>query len=186
MKNICYLALIRGINVGGKNIIKMDELKSIFVNMKFSDVETYIQSGNVLFNVNEKNRIILAKKIEETLSDKLNSEIKIVILTFPEIEEVINGIPKDFGKDKENYKYDVIFFLEPLTPRGLMSKIQVKHVNDNMYEGNKTLYIKRFAGKLTGSYISEILKVSQNITVRNLNTTKRLYELMLERQRKIE
>ena len=164
----------------------MDELKSIFLNMKFSDVQTYIQSGNVLFNVNEKNRKILAKKIEETLSDKLNSEIKIVILTFPEIEEVINEIPKDFGTDKENYKYDVIFIVEPLTPRDLMSKIQVKHDNDNIYYGNRTLYVKRFAGKLTGSYISDILKISLNITVRNLNTTKKLYELMLEREKNIK
>ena len=176
-----YLVLLRGINVGGKNTIKMNELKKIFEEMKFSDIETYIQSGNVLFRDYENNRFKLTKKIEKKISDKLENEIKVAILTLSEIKEIINGVPNGFGKDSEKYKYDVIFLIEPLTTEDIMKELKIKQGKDKIYEGKKSIYVKRFAEKLTGSYISEILKISQNITVRNLNTIKKIYELMLER-----
>ena len=72
MEKIKYLALLRGINVGGKNIIKMDELKKIFEGMKFTDVKTYIQSGNVIFLDYENDQIKIQKKIERSLFKKLN------------------------------------------------------------------------------------------------------------------
>ena len=75
MEKIDYLVLIRGINAGSKNVIKMDKLKEIFVNMDFSDVETYIQTGNVFLKDNENDVLKLAEKIEETLSEKLKFEI---------------------------------------------------------------------------------------------------------------
>ena len=186
MKSYNYLVLIRGINVGGKNTIKMDELKQIFLDMKFTDVETYIQSGNVLFRDCEKNKKKLVERIEEALSKKLKNDIKVAILTISELKEVINDIPKDFGEDIKSYKYDVIFLIEPLTPKEVINKIKIKQGKDIIFEGSKSLYVKRFIEKLTGSYIAEILKISQNITVRNLNTTKRLYELMLEREKSME
>jgi uncharacterized protein (DUF1697 family) len=65
MEKINYVALLRGINVGGNNIIKMNELKILFENMNLSDVQTYIQSGNVIFNDFEKNKLKLGKKIEK-------------------------------------------------------------------------------------------------------------------------
>ena len=183
MESINYLALIRGINVGGKNIIKMDELKRTFLELEFSDVETYIQSGNVLFRDYEKSKINLTKRIEKKLSEKLSNEIKVVVYGISEIEEIIKDIPKNFGKDTENFKFDVIFLVEPLRPNELMDKIQVKQDKDVIYVGSRSFYVKRSTEKLRGSYITEILKITKNITVRNLETTKKLYELMLKRER---
>ena len=80
MDKIDYLVLIRWINAGSKNVIKIDKLKEIFVNMNFSDVETYIQTGNVFLKDNENDVLKLAEKIEETLSKKLKNEIKVVIV----------------------------------------------------------------------------------------------------------
>ena len=70
-----YLALLRGINVGGNNIIKMDELKKTFEELNFSDVKTYIQSGNVLFKDAEKDRMKISEKIEKALLGKLNTRL---------------------------------------------------------------------------------------------------------------
>jgi len=72
-----YLTLLRGINVGGNNIIKMTDLKSCFENMGFTSVSTYIQSGNVIFKSDEKDNTRLTNKIEQVLPTGL--------ITLPEL-----------------------------------------------------------------------------------------------------
>ena len=181
MEKIDYLALLQGINVGGKNTVKMDELKKIFQKMKFMDIKTYIQSGNVLFKDYESNKLKVAKRIEKTLLNEFKNEIRVAILTFSEIDDVLNNIPNEFGKDNKKYKYDILFLIEPLIKEEIMEKIKTIKGDDKIYEGEKVFYVKRNTEKLTGSYITQMLKISPNITVRNLNTTKKLYELMSER-----
>ena len=181
MEKTDYIALLRGINVGGKNTIKMDELKEIFEKMNFTDIKTYIQSGNVLFRDYETDKIKLAKQIEKTLYDKKKDKIITAVLTLPDIKKIINGIPDGFGEENEKYKYDVLFLIEPLTAKEIMKGIKTIEGDDRIYKGEKAFYVKRASKKLTGSYISQITRIWENITVRNLNTTKRLYELMLER-----
>ena len=182
MEKIEYLVLLQGINVGGKNTIKMDELKGIFEKMKFTDVKTYIQSGNVIFKDYENNKLKLSKRIEKTLLYNFKNEIKVAILTFFELEDILNNVPNEFGKDNKKYKYDILFLIEPLTKEGIMEKIKTIKCDDKIYEGGKAFYVKRNTEKLTGSYITQVLKISPNITVRNLNTSKKLYELMTERK----
>ncbi|MBK8781165.1 MAG: DUF1697 domain-containing protein [Anaerolineales bacterium] len=81
MKNIQYLVLLRGINVGGKNIVKMLDLKSSFEGMGFSNVLTYIQSGNVLFESDEKDKAILTTKIEKGLSKRFDFLARVVVVS---------------------------------------------------------------------------------------------------------
>ena len=181
MEKVKYLVLLRGINVGGKNIIKMNELKKIFEELKFTDVKTYIQSGNVIFNGYENDKLKLAKKIEKSLFKKLNNRINIAILTVSEIDNVVNKKPKKFGDDKEN-KYDVIYLIEPLKTKDAIKEIKTKEGVDKMYEGDNVLYISRSINDLSKSYFSKIIKtpIYENITIRNWNTTKKLYKLMKE------
>ncbi|MDD2284537.1 MAG: DUF1697 domain-containing protein [Paludibacter sp.] len=74
-----YLALLRGINVGGKNIIKMSELQACFEGMNLTDVQTYIQSGNVIFKSSEQDRIKLSARIEQVLTLKFRYTSKIAL-----------------------------------------------------------------------------------------------------------
>jgi hypothetical protein len=76
--------------------------------------------------------------------------------------------------------------MDTLKPKEIMNKIKIVEGEDKIYEGKKALYVKRFSEKLTGSYIVKALKISPNITVRNLKVTKELYELMLERNNNIK
>ena len=186
MEKIDYLVLLQGINVGGKNIVKMAELKKLFEEMKFTDVETYIQSGNVLFKDYKNDKLKLTRQIEKTLLNKFKNEIKVKVLTFSEIMDVLSEIPNDFGKEINKFKYDILFLIEPLTVEKIVIEIKPIKGNDKIYEGKETFYVKRNTEKLTGSYITQLLKISPNITVRNLNTTKKLYELMLERKKCIK
>ena len=76
-----YLALLRGINVGGNNIIKMADLKACFESLGLTDVVTYIQSGNVIFKSAEKDKAKLTKMIEAGLSKRFNYEARLVVIS---------------------------------------------------------------------------------------------------------
>ena len=187
MKNIDYLVLLRGINVGGKNLLKMNDLVELFKSMGFTDVKTYIQSGNIIFKDFEKDRLKIKEKIEKALSQKMNMDIKVLIITFSEIKNIVDNKPNGFGEENKKYKYDVIFLIEPLTTKAMLKELTVKEGIDEIYEGKKVFYIKRNIEKLTGSYIKKIIKTEmwKYITIRNWNTTKKLYELMMERENTI-
>ena len=184
MEKVDYLVLLRGINVGGKNIIKMDELKKLFEKMGFKDVKTYIQSGNILFKDYENDKIKLRKKIEKKLFEELNIKINILVLLLSDIKNILNSIPPGFGEENEKFKYDVIFLIELLTKNDFKKELKTKENGDEIYEGQEVFYIKRLIEKLSGSFLEKIIKTPmwQNITIRNLNTTRKLYELMLERK----
>jgi uncharacterized protein (DUF1697 family) len=175
-----YLALLRGINVGGKNIIKMVDLKSCFETMGFSDVITYIQSGNIIFKTSEGNKHLLTQQIEKGLSERFNYPSKIVLISYNQYEYIIKHAPKDFGEYKEIYKYDVVFLKESLTPKEAIQYITLREGVDKIYEGLYTLYISRLIKEASKSYLHKIIyhPVYQDMTLRNWNTSKKLYELM--------
>jgi uncharacterized protein (DUF1697 family) len=172
-----YLALLRGINVGGNNIIKMHDLKKLFEELNFSDVKTYIQSGNIFFKDFEKDRIKVSEKIEKALFKKLDNKINVMLLTFSDMKEIVNEKPDKFGEENEKYRYDIMFLLDPLTAKEAIKGIKVREGVDEIYEGNKIIYFKRLIEKITKSYISKIAgtPIYQKITIRNWNTTKKLY-----------
>ena len=180
MADIQYLALLRGINVGGNNIIKMTNLKACFEDIGFTEVGTYIQSGNVLFKSAEKDKLKLTRKIEKALSERFSYKSRIVAVTHKELKKVIEGAPKGFGKDLDTYRCDVIFLKEPLTAREAMKNVRVKEGVDHAYSGRNVLYFSRLVSKASQSYLTKIiaLPMYQNMTIRNWNTTTKLLALM--------
>ena len=180
MKNIQYLALLRGINVGGKNIIKMVDLKACFESLGFSSVATYIQSGNVLFQSDEKDKGALTIKIEAGLSRQFKFDAKVVIISRKELKEIVQSAPRGFGKDAETYRYDVIFLKEQLTSKEAMKSVSVKEGVDSAHAGKDALYFSRLISKASSSHLTKIigLPVYQNMTIRNWNTTAKLLAMM--------
>ncbi|RPI66836.1 MAG: DUF1697 domain-containing protein [Ignavibacteriales bacterium] len=177
---IQWLALLRGINVGGNNIIKMADLKTCFESLKFSDVATFIQSGNIIFKSEEKDKFILTDKIEKALSKTFNYNAKAVIISYKELKDAVKNAPLDFGNDSSKYKYDFIFVKEPLTPKTAMESVKVKEGVDNVYKGKKVLYFSRLIEKAAQSYLNKVitLPIYKNMTIRNWNTTTKLLALM--------
>ena len=180
MADIQYLALLRGINVGWKNIIKMADLKAGFEGMGFTEVLTFIQSGNVLFKSAEKDKEKLTRKIEQVLSERFSYTSRIVAVTHKELKKVITEAPKAFGKDLDTYRCDVIFLKEPLTPQEAMKNVRVKEGVYKAYKGKHVLYFSRLTSRASQSYLTKIIKlpVYQNMTIRNWNTTTKLLALM--------
>ena len=112
MKEV-YLALLRGINVGGKNKVPMAELKACFEELGCENVQTYIASGNVLFE-SSKSSPELTEEIQEALPKRfrLDSElIKILVLSRDQLQKVIDQAPKGFGTEPGKYHSDAIFLI---------------------------------------------------------------------------
>src|ERR1700709_15364 len=103
-----YVALLRGINVGGNNILKMTDLKSAFEAIGFGDVRTYINSGNILFSSPIDSESEIVRSIERCIKDNFDLDIPIVIRSQSEIAEVVGKIPENWVNDQA-MRTDVIF-----------------------------------------------------------------------------
>jgi uncharacterized protein (DUF1697 family) len=175
-----YVALLRGINVGGKNLIKMIDLKLCMEVLGFEDVHTYIQSGNVLFSAAGSDRAKLTKQIEGALSKTFNYESRVVVRSRQQMKVIITHAPKGFGSDPATYRYDVIFLKEPLTAAKAMKSVSTKEGVDQAFAGKGVLYFSRLSSRATQSNLTRIISmpVYQSMTIRNWNTTTKLLSLM--------
>ncbi len=175
-----YVALLRGINVGGNNIIKMTELKECFESIGFAEVLTYIQSGNVIFKCDGLHGEKLIQTIEAALTKGFNKNIRVVTISQKNLHQIVIEAPSGFGMEPEKYRYDVIFLKQPLTAAVAMKSIMIKEGVDTATAGTNVLYFSRLIAKASQSRLSRIigLPVYQNMTIRNWNTTTKLLALM--------
>lgn len=177
-----FLALLRGINVGGKNIIKMADLKVCFEAMGFSNVATYIQSGNVVFSSSETNLEKLEAILETGLSQAFNYKSVVVVVSASQLEAIVEQAPEYFGLAPDQNKYDVVFFKYPLTAEDALPQVLARKEVDSVCAQNNVLYFTRTIANLGKSYLSKIvsLPLYKHMTIRNWNTTLQLLKLMRE------
>jgi len=175
-----YIALLRGINVGGNNIIKMTDLKSCFEAMGFTGVSTYIQSGNVSFFSGERDKAKLTGKIEKELSERFTYSSLIVLKTYVELEAIVAGAPAGFGTSHGEYKYDVMFLREGLSASDLRTQIPLEEGVDQVWAGNGVIYSQRLSSQRTKSRLNKIMETPlyKSMTIRNWNTTTKLLEIL--------
>jgi len=175
-----YLTLLRGINVGGNNIIKMTELKTCFENMGFSEVFTYIQSGNVIFRSGLKDLTELTGIIEHGLSARFGYISRTVVKSHDQLKKVVTGVPHGYGQEPDKFRYDVIFLMDSVTPAEIIPQLTIREGVDELYAGNEVLYFSRLIARASQSRLSKVmsLPVYQDMTIRNWNTTTTLLELM--------
>ena len=174
------VALLRGINVGGKNLIKMTELKLCFEEQGFREVVTYIQSGNVLFTAGDLGPAKLTLRLEEALAAKFNYRAKVVVRSRKQLQAIVERAPDGFGAYPAKFRYDVIFLKEPLTASTAMKSVPTKEGVDQAHAGSGVLYFARLISKATQSKLSRIgsMPIYQNMTIRNWNTTTKLLQML--------
>jgi uncharacterized protein (DUF1697 family) len=175
---VLYLALLRGVNVGGKNLVKMADLRVACEEIGFAEVATYIQSGNVLFRARRQKREELAARIESELSRRFDAALRVVLLTHAQLREVVEGAPDEFGA--EPYKCDVIFLRKPLTASKAISVVETREGVDKASAGRGALYFSRLASKASSSRLSKLVALPeyQDMTIRSWSTTTKLLDLM--------
>jgi uncharacterized protein (DUF1697 family) len=186
MPDTLYLALLRGINVGGGNIIRMADLKACFEASRLKNVATFIQSGNVLFETTETNRGKLAGKLEKALSRTFSPyKARIVLRSHAQLRQIVQEAPRGFGGEPQKYRYDVIYLKEPLEASDAMKSVTAKPGIDEVAIGSDVLYFSRLIAKAAQSHLARIvsLPVYQDMTIRNWNTTSRILALMDARTR---
>lgn len=172
-----YVALLRGINVGGNNIIKMADLKACFEKAGFQNVSTYIQSGNVLFASREKKVDTIERKIESVLSKTFTYKAKVIVKSQNEIQMILKEVPREW-KTKKDLRCYIAFLKQPLTSQQAVGEVPVKEGIDSVDPGPGVLYMSTLLSGLTKSRINKVIqkKIYQEMTIRNYNTTKKIAE----------
>ena len=175
-----YVALLRGINVGGKNLIRMPALKACFEENGFEDVTTYIQSGNVLFRTPASSSAEMTVRIETMLGSTFGYRATVVLRTHAQMRLVVEGAPDGFGTDPAAHRYDVIFLKAPLTSRAALKLVPTREGVDEVHAGRGVLYFSRLTSMASRSYIAKVVSmpIYQSMTIRNWNTTTKLLRMM--------
>ena len=175
-----YVALLRGINVGGHNVIKMMDLRRCFESRGFDSVATYIQSGNVVFDVPEPGPGTLLPRVEAALLDEFGYQQRIVVRSHGELHAIVADAPAGFGSQPDLYRYDAVFLSVPLTSAVAMQDMTAREGVDRVSAGDGVCYFSRLISRATQSHLTRIiaLPVYQSMTIRNWNTTVKLLALM--------
>jgi uncharacterized protein (DUF1697 family) len=181
-KAVTYIALIRGINVGGKNSVPMPALRACFERLGFTDVTTYIQSGNVVFKTGRASVATLGSRIDSAMEAEFGCGAPVVVLTAQKLRKLIENAPPGFGSRPELYRYDVAFLVPSLNAAEVVSTIRVREGVDSIWAGDGVFYFSRLIEQLTKTYMSKITQhpAYRRMTIRNWNTTTKLDALANE------
>lgn len=172
-----YIAFLRGINVGGKNKIKMETLREACTTVGFESVKTYINSGNIIFETKKTEDRKLAEKISAAIEKEFGLSIKVIVRTADEIKEIVENNP--FAGQFENDKDLHVFFLDEEMPSE-KAELLLSNNNENeqYFVRGREIYCLLKIGvsdSLMGKdYIAKKLKVSS--TARNWRTVNKVLE----------
>ncbi|NMB89182.1 MAG: DUF1697 domain-containing protein [Chloroflexi bacterium] len=176
-----YVVLIRGINVGGKNIVPMLGLRQCLLEQGFTNVSTYIASGNVILKsdqpadaVKDQIEMVLPKNFK--LDDGF---IKVLVLTHDQLRAVVNHRPEGFGDQPEKYHSDAIFLMD-IDSAQAMSVFDPREGVDTVWPGDGVIYSQRLSSLRTKSRLSKAMGTPayKSMTIRNWNTVTKLMEIL--------
>ena len=172
-----YVALLRGINVGGRNAVAMPELRAAFEDAGHAAVRTYIQSGNVLFEAGGR---VDEDAVEATLERRFGMPLVVVLRTERQLRAVVEGAPEGFGQRPERFHSDVVFLKAPLTSRQAMGVVQLRDGVDSAWPGKGVVYFQRLSARRTASRMGKIVGTPEykRMTIRSWKTTAKLLSLL--------
>jgi len=178
-----YLALLRGINVSGKNIIKMEDLRKRMEAAGYLNVKTFIQSGNIIFSSDERDQSKISKFIEEFLKQGYGYDVTVFVLTKEELEKAIDNNPytNERVEEEPGFKKLYVTFMSKAPASENFEKLKQAPIGgDEIAFNGPILYFKLFSkasdSKLSNSLIESKLKL--RATTRNWNTTLKLLQMM--------
>lgn len=173
-----YIALLRGINIGGKNKIAMAALKTGFAALGFAEVATYLNSGNVVFSSAIDDIDALSNGIESMIEDRFDCNIPVFIILQEELKERLDHAPDWWGEENQEIYDNLIFLMPPLSYADFYNEIgnpKAEYENAHHYKDvifwsfNRMAYQKtNWWSKTAGS------SISGRITIRTANTVRRI------------
>lgn len=177
---IRYIALLRGINISGKNKIAMPELKKGFEELNFFEVLTYINSGNIIFSSNIKDTDIISNNIKVMIKNKFNLNIPVFIITTQELTQILKKAPDWWGNNNKEIYDNIIFIIPPATYEEVFLSVgEAKQEYEKIDNYNNVIYwsfeLKNYSK--TNWIKTANSKINNNVTIRTANTMKKLIEL---------
>lgn len=176
-----YISILRGINVSGQKLIKMNRLREMYDRLGFQNSATYVQSGNVVFNAPGNNPKDLEQKISDQLHKDFGFDVPVIVLTVEQLEKIINNNPFVNDRDKDPAHFYVTFLSsEPDTMDS--ESIERKKQTEEICFTNRAVYLYCPAGygktKLNNNFLESKLKVTA--TTRNWKSTNKLHEMAIQ------
>lgn len=173
-----YIALLRGINVGGNKSVEMSRLKALFEGLGYTDVKTYINSGNVIFSSSEKDQTKLCQELEEAIENEFGFVVPAIIKSVDQIKAIASAIPVDAQNNTE-MKCDVLFLWDEVDSADVFKDLDLREGVDQ---------VKYIPGAIIWSVKREDINKSRllkivgtpfykKVTIRNCNTVRRLNEI---------
>lgn len=173
-----YIALLRGININGKNKIAMSELKEAFKELGYADVRTHLNSGNVIFSIGDNDEAVLAEVIREKIQEQFCLDIPVYVILQEKLEEILSKAPEWWGThDKEIYD-NLIFVIPDATVEMIVGKVgeptkELEQVciyeNVIFWSFDRKKYAKANWWKKTAS-----VGIGENLTIRTANTLRKI------------
>lgn len=173
-----YIALLRGINISGKNKIAMSELKKCFAELGFAEIVTYLNSGNVIFSSAIEDKNVLSNKVQLMIKDRFHLEIPVFIILQEELAELLKNAPDWWGDDNREIYDNLIFLLPSLSYEEFYDEIGVPKAEYESVYHYKNVVFWSFSrkdhqktnwwSKTAGS------GVSGRITIRTANTVRKI------------
>ena len=170
-----YVAFLRAINVGG-HVVKMDHLRRLFESLGFSSVETFIASGNVVFETSSKNAKVLEKRIENRLRDELGFEVATFIRTEAELADIAKHQPFPPSDLAAAVALNIAFLADALDDKSKQKLMALKTEIDDFHVHGREMYwlCRRKQSDSTFFKVGFEKTVGRRATVRGANTVKKI------------
>ena len=174
-----YVALLRGINVGGNNKVEMSKLKAVFESLGYDNVKTYINSGNVLFDADAKDDEHIVEEIERVIKKRFGFAVRVLIRDAANIKKLCKLIPSEWKNDAVE-RTDVIFLWKEFDSKTSVGEIAITPGVDTLkyisgaivWNFKRKDYNKSRMHKFIGT------RIYKNMTARNVNTVRKLLLLL--------
>ena len=174
-----YIALLRGVNVGGKNKVSMAVLKSAFEG-KFLDVSTYINSGNVIFSCDDSDMMTLQQSCRKIIKDSFHLDIAVAVITSDELSDALVQAPAWWDADS-GAKHNTIFVISPATAESVIETIgETKPEYEKIAYHGQVIFWSAPLETFSRTRLTKLVSGTayDKITIRNANTTKKLLQLV--------
>ena len=173
-----YIALLRGINVGGNTMIKMDELKAVFSELGFENVTSYINSGNLAFDTKKTAETKLIDKIENAVEAEFGKRVHVMVREQSDIARVLKNNP--FDGQYESHKHMHVLFLKEPMPAEKAAQLQASALPGERYEVRDREIYNLLPNGVAGSLLTKGFFEKKPVlpyTGRNWRTVEKLAEL---------
>lgn len=177
-----YIALLRGVNVGGKNKISMAQLKTAFQNYGYTRVKTYINSGNVIFSTDKKENIVLQEECKMIIKDTFELDIDLLVISANHLLEVLEHKPDWWGKEDDS-KHNAIFVIYPYTAEEIIQNVgEIKPEYEKVDCYGQVIFWSAPLETFSRTRWSKVVSSSlyDKVTIRNFNTFQKLVNMVDE------